>query len=380
MAAAPDGPVVHCRFSGSGWITVGRPGATRDVGTARRCGKLVDGHLASASNLPFVVVHGSTLCRDTTPTRVAYVVFLLFLLTVGAATAYPDWCTPAEKSGNTTPNYEETLNYLRRVQKTEPDKIHLERYGTTTQNRSMMLVVASGKGPLTPEAARPALFPWCSSKPASTPARSRTRTQGLRCRAISACDGAPSTIRVSTPSRRSTTHRELQLRKDQRADPLIASRPSHYLARLNAGRCFDVLHAAACRRIVIENGNLPPTNRRRPAMHMIDWNTYRQQLVAGVGGFGKLSPDTVKGYVQLGQANAKTGVFDAKTRELIALAVAISLRCDGCIAVHTAAAKKAGATKEEIAEALGVAISVNAGAALVYSTRTMDAFDAATEA
>jgi AhpD family alkylhydroperoxidase len=115
-------------------------------------------------------------------------------------------------------------------------------------------------------------------------------------------------------------------------------------------------------------------------MHMIDWNTYRQQLVAGVGGFGKLSPDTVKGYVQLGQANAKTGVFDAKTRELIALAVAISLRCDGCIAVHTAAAKKAGATKEEIAEALGVAISVNAGAALVYSTRTMDAFDAATEA
>lgn len=115
-------------------------------------------------------------------------------------------------------------------------------------------------------------------------------------------------------------------------------------------------------------------------MHMIEWNTYRQQLVAGVGGFGKLSPDTVKGYVQLGQANAKTSVFDVKTRELIALAVAISLRCDGCIAVHTAAAKKAGATKEEIAEALGVAISVNAGAALVYSTRTMDAFDAAAEA
>jgi AhpD family alkylhydroperoxidase len=132
--------------------------------------------------------------------------------------------------------------------------------------------------------------------------------------------------------------------------------------------------------VLMVNDNLQPTNQRRPAMHMIEWNTYRQQLVAGVGGFGKLSPDTVKGYVQLGQANAKTGVFDAKIRELIALAVAISLRCDGCIAVHTAAAKKAGATKEEIAEALGVAISVNAGAALVYSTRTMDAFDAAAEA
>ncbi len=81
----------------------------------------------------------------------------------------------------------------------------------------------------------------------------------------------------------------------------------------------------------------------------------------------------------MGGAGAKTGRLDAETRELIALAVAVSLRCDGCITVHTAEARKLGATKEEIAEALGVAISVNAGAAVVYSTRTMDAFDAAGE-
>jgi AhpD family alkylhydroperoxidase len=115
-------------------------------------------------------------------------------------------------------------------------------------------------------------------------------------------------------------------------------------------------------------------------MHMLDWNSYRTQLLAAVGGLAKLSPDTVKGYVQLGQANSKTGRLDGRTRELIALAVAVSLRCDGCITVHTAEARKHGATKEEIAEALGVAISVNAGAALVYSTRTLDAFDAAAEA
>jgi AhpD family alkylhydroperoxidase len=114
-------------------------------------------------------------------------------------------------------------------------------------------------------------------------------------------------------------------------------------------------------------------------MHMMDWNTYRQQFTAGVGGLAKLSPDTVRGYAQLGQASAKTNHLDAKTRELIALAVAISLRCDGCITVHSNEARKHGATKEEIAEALGVAISVNAGAALVYSTRAMDAFDAAGE-
>jgi AhpD family alkylhydroperoxidase len=115
-------------------------------------------------------------------------------------------------------------------------------------------------------------------------------------------------------------------------------------------------------------------------MHMIDWNTYRQQLIAGVGGFARLSPETVRGYGAMGSAGQKTGQLDAKIRELIAVAVAISLRCDGCIAVHTAEAKKVGATREEIAEALGLAISVNAGAALVYSTRTMDAFDTAASA
>ncbi len=104
-------------------------------------------------------------------------------------------------------------------------------------------------------------------------------------------------------------------------------------------------------------------------MHMLDWNTYRQQLLAGVGGFGKLNPDIIKGYTTLSRAGQKAGHLDEKTRELVALAVAITLRCDGCITVHTAEARKRGATREEIAEVLGVAVSVNAGAAVVYSTR-----------
>lgn len=114
-------------------------------------------------------------------------------------------------------------------------------------------------------------------------------------------------------------------------------------------------------------------------MHMLDWNAYREQVVAGVGGFAKLSPETVKGYGALGSAGQKTGRLEAKTRELIAIAVAITLRCDGCITVHTDAARKLGATKEEIGEALGVAVAVNAGAAIVYSTRTLDAYEAAVE-
>jgi AhpD family alkylhydroperoxidase len=107
---------------------------------------------------------------------------------------------------------------------------------------------------------------------------------------------------------------------------------------------------------------------------MLNWVEYRKELLGRIGEIGKITPDTVKGYQTL--SGAKTGSLDAKTRELIALAVAVTTRCDGCITVHTAEALKHGATHEEIADALSVAISLNAGAALVYSARVMDAVQA----
>jgi AhpD family alkylhydroperoxidase len=109
---------------------------------------------------------------------------------------------------------------------------------------------------------------------------------------------------------------------------------------------------------------------------MLDWNEYQKQLSTTIGEIGRSSPDIIRGYRTLSDAGSKTAKLDAKTRELIALAVAVTLRCDGCITVHTDAAVKQGATKEELVEALGVAIMVNAGAALVYSARTIDAFAA----
>ncbi|MFC4762722.1 carboxymuconolactone decarboxylase family protein [Dyella koreensis] len=109
---------------------------------------------------------------------------------------------------------------------------------------------------------------------------------------------------------------------------------------------------------------------------MLDWVAYRKELLGRIGEIGKLSPDTVAGYQTLSNAGQKTGHLDAKTHELIALAVAVTTRCDGCITVHAAQALKNGASREEIAEALGVAIALNAGAALVYSARVMDAVSA----
>lgn len=106
---------------------------------------------------------------------------------------------------------------------------------------------------------------------------------------------------------------------------------------------------------------------------MLDWNQYRDELMGRVGDLAKLTPDTVKGYQIASGAGAKTQQLDAKTRELISLAVAVTTRCDGCITVHAKEAVKHGATEAEIAEALGVAVAMNAGAALVYSARALDA-------
>lgn len=69
------------------------------------------------------------------------------------------------------------------------------------------------------------------------------------------------------------------------------------------------------------------------------------------------------------------GVLDQKTQELISLAVAVTTRCDGCISIHSQAALKAGASREEIAAALAVAVSLNAGAAVVYSSHVMEAIN-----
>jgi AhpD family alkylhydroperoxidase len=109
---------------------------------------------------------------------------------------------------------------------------------------------------------------------------------------------------------------------------------------------------------------------------MLDWNNYRKELMNRVGEIAAIAPDTIKGYQTLAASGAKSGRLDGKTVELISLAVAVTTHCDGCITIHAQQALKQGATREEITDALSVAISMNAGAALVYSARVLDAVSA----
>lgn len=105
----------------------------------------------------------------------------------------------------------------------------------------------------------------------------------------------------------------------------------------------------------------------------MDWSEYLRQMGGHMRALGQAAPTALEGFRSLDAAAFKTRHLDAKTTELIALAVAVSTGCDGCIGVHALRAAKVGATQEEIAEALGVVVAINAGQALVYAGRAMEA-------
>ena len=85
-------------------------------------------------------------------------------------------------------------------------------------------------------------------------------------------------------------------------------------------------------------------------------------------------PQVYAGYKQLHDTALATGALDVKTKELIALAIAVSKECGGCIAAHAHAAVQHGASPEEAAEAIGVTFLMNGGPATVYGPRAFAAF------
>ena len=89
----------------------------------------------------------------------------------------------------------------------------------------------------------------------------------------------------------------------------------------------------------------------------------------------RLIPDVYKGFVDTHKAALGEGVLDTRTKELVALAISVSTQCDGCIASHARGAAHAGATREEVAEIIGVAILMSGGPATVYGPRALAAFD-----
>jgi AhpD family alkylhydroperoxidase len=91
---------------------------------------------------------------------------------------------------------------------------------------------------------------------------------------------------------------------------------------------------------------------------------------------GKLAveiPGSIKGFAQLHQQSLQDGVLPRKIKELMALSISITTPCTGCIAFHVHDALKAGASREEILEALGVAVLMAGGPGLIYSCEALEA-------
>lgn len=86
-------------------------------------------------------------------------------------------------------------------------------------------------------------------------------------------------------------------------------------------------------------------------------------------------PEVMKSFYSLSKNAFASGAMDTKTKELIALAISVATHCDHSIAFHTQAAFKAGATKEEIMETLGVTVYMGGGPSLIHATHVLEALE-----
>jgi AhpD family alkylhydroperoxidase len=106
-----------------------------------------------------------------------------------------------------------------------------------------------------------------------------------------------------------------------------------------------------------------------------NWNAYLKSRSPALRELRVGSPEVMKGFSGIAQAALKPQVLDTKTKELIALAVSVAVRCDDCIGFHVKGAMDQGASREEIFETLGTAIYLGAGSSVMYAGHAIEAFD-----
>jgi AhpD family alkylhydroperoxidase len=119
--------------------------------------------------------------------------------------------------------------------------------------------------------------------------------------------------------------------------------------------------------------------RRGSGMAVEEWDKFVVQTDRRMATVRKAMPEAAKGFGELARAAIAPGALDSKTKELIALAIGITARCDGCLAYHARAAARLGATREEIVETIGVSVYMGGGPSMIYGAEALDAFDAFSE-
>jgi AhpD family alkylhydroperoxidase len=106
-----------------------------------------------------------------------------------------------------------------------------------------------------------------------------------------------------------------------------------------------------------------------------DWNALKEGLSGPLRELRMGAPEIMKGFSTLAQAALSGNALDTKTKELIALAISVAIRCDDCIAFHAKAAVERGATRQEVLQTLSMAIYMGAGPSVMYASHAIEAFD-----
>lgn len=106
-----------------------------------------------------------------------------------------------------------------------------------------------------------------------------------------------------------------------------------------------------------------------------DYKEITANITAGMAAIRKDLPDLMQGFAGMAQGATKDGALSKKTKELIALALGVAGHCDGCIGFHTQTLIKLGATKEEVVEALGMAVYMGGGPSLMYAAEAIQAYE-----
>ena len=106
-----------------------------------------------------------------------------------------------------------------------------------------------------------------------------------------------------------------------------------------------------------------------------DYIAITRDISSGIKTLRKDIPDVMQGFSAMAGAATKDGALSKKVKELVALGIAISTRCDGCIGFHTEALINLGCTKAEFEETLGLAVYMGGGPSLMYAGDAMTAWE-----
>lgn len=105
------------------------------------------------------------------------------------------------------------------------------------------------------------------------------------------------------------------------------------------------------------------------------WTEKLGETKAQLRALNKAIPEAARAFGDLGKAVKADGALDLKSKECVALGIAVAIRCEPCIMFHTQALINAGATREEVAEVLSMCLQMGGGPALMYSAKALECFD-----